>query len=42
LALIASVSFGRILFRSPTIPRSENSKIGALASLLTATMFSED
>ena len=42
LALIASVSLGRILFRSPTIPRSENSKIGALASLLIATMFSED
>ena len=28
--------------RSPTIPRSENSKIGAFASLLIATMFSED
>ena len=38
---IASVSFGRILFRSPTIPRSENSKIGAFGSLLIATMFSE-
>src|SRR4029077_4269292 len=42
LALTASVSFGRILLRSPTMPRSENSKIGALASLLIATMFSED
>src|ERR1019366_8657935 len=42
LALIASVSLGRILFRSPMTPRSENSKIGALASLLIATMFSED
>src|ERR1700681_4574468 len=41
LAFTASVSLGRILFRSPTIPRSENSKIGALASLLIATMFSE-
>src|SRR6202012_3548241 len=42
LALIASVSFGMILFRSPTMPRSENSKIGAFASLLIAMMFSED
>ena len=41
-AFTASVSFGTILFRSPTIPRSENSKIGALESLLIATMFSED
>ena len=41
-ALMASVSLGRILFRSPTMPRSENSKIGAFASLLIATMFSED
>ncbi len=41
-ALIASVSLGTILLRSPTTPRSENSKIGALASLLIATMFSED
>ena len=41
-AFTASVSLGRILFRSPTMPRSENSKIGALASLLIATMFSED
>src|SRR6185437_12581094 len=40
-AFTASVSFGRILFRSPTMPRSENSKIGAFASLLIATMFSE-
>src|SRR5207237_8630419 len=41
-AFTASVSLGRILLRSPTMPRSENSKIGALASLLMATMFSED
>src|ERR1019366_5719912 len=41
LAFTASVSLGRILLRSPTMPRSENSKIGALASLLIATMFSE-
>src|SRR2546426_6827296 len=41
LAFTASVSLGRILLRSPTIPRSENSKIGAFASLLIATMFSE-
>ena len=41
-AFTASVRRGRILFRSPTTPRSENSKIGALASLLMATMFSED
>ncbi len=40
-AFTASVSLGTILLRSPTIPRSENSKIGALASLLIATMFSE-
>ncbi len=40
-AFTASVSFGTILLRSPTMPRSENSKIGALASLLIATMFSE-
>src|SRR5581483_7597907 len=40
-ALTASVSFGTILFRSPTTPRSENSKIGAFGSLLIATMFSE-
>jgi hypothetical protein len=42
LAFTASVSLGRILLRSPTMPRSENSKIGAFASLLMATMFSED
>ena len=42
LAFTASVSLGTILLRSPTIPRSENSKIGAFASLLIATMFSED
>ena len=41
LAFTASVSLGRILFRSPTTPRSENSKIGAFGSLLIATMFSE-
>ncbi len=41
-AFTASVSLGRILFRSPTMPRSENSKIGAFASLLIATMFSAD
>ena len=41
-AFTASVSFGRILLRSPTMPRSEYSKIGALESLLIATMFSED
>src|SRR5215212_6407138 len=40
-AFTASVSFGRILLRSPTTPRSENSKIGAFGSLLIATMFSE-
>src|SRR5437764_12938575 len=42
LAFTASVSLGRILLRSPTIPRSENSKIGAFWSLLIATMFSLD
>ena len=41
-AFTASMSFGTILLRSPTMPRSENSKIGAFASLLIATMFSED
>ena len=41
LAFTASVSFGTILLRSPTMPRSENSKIGAFGSLLIATMFSE-
>src|SRR5204862_1679770 len=40
-ALIASVSLGTILCRSPTTPRSANSKIGAFWSLLIATMFSE-
>ena len=40
-ALIASVSLGTILCRSPTTPRSENSKIGAFGSLLIARMFSE-
>ena len=42
VALIASASLGTILLRSPTTPRSENSKMGAFASLLIATMFSED
>src|SRR6185436_706728 len=41
-AFTASVSFGTILLRSPTMPRSENSQLGALLSLLNATMFSED
>ena len=41
LALIASVSLGTILCRSPTTPRSQNSKIGAFWSLLIARMFSE-
>src|SRR5581483_1984868 len=41
LALIASVSLGTILWRSPTTPRSLNSKIGAFGSLLIARMFSE-
>src|SRR6266516_8202928 len=40
-AFMAAVSFGRILLRSPTIPRSQNSKIGAFWSLLIATMFSD-
>src|SRR6185436_12707212 len=40
-AFTASVSLGTILLRSPTTPRSENSKIGAFGSLLIATMFSE-
>src|SRR5262249_40562114 len=40
-ALIASVSLGTILWRSPTTPRSANSKIGAFWSLLMARMFSE-
>ena len=40
-AFTASVSFGRILCRSPTTPRSQNSKIGAFGSLLTARMLSE-
>src|SRR5438874_2097075 len=38
LALIASASFGRILFRSPTMPRSENSKIGAFDVDVRATL----
>ena len=40
-AFTASVSFGMILCRSPTTPRSQNSKIGAFGSLLIARMFSE-
>ena len=40
-AFTASVSLGRILCRSPTTPRSQNSKIGAFGSLLIARMFSE-
>ena len=40
-ALMASVSLGMILCRSPTTPRSANSKIGAFGSLLIARMFSE-
>src|SRR5205085_1124883 len=34
----SSVSFGTIWCRSPTTPRSENSKIGAFGSLLIATI----
>src|SRR5581483_774481 len=34
----SSVSFGTISCRSPTTPRSANSKIGALPSLLMATI----
>src|SRR5215203_1475982 len=37
-ARINSVSFGTISCRSPTTPRSLNSKIGAFASLLIATI----
>ena len=37
----SSVSFGRISCRSPTTPRSANSKIGALPSLLIATTVPE-
>ena len=37
-ARTSSTSFGTIACRSPTTPRSENSKIGAFASLLIATI----
>ena len=37
----ASVSFGRIWCRSPTTPKSANSKIGAFGSLLIATIVFE-
>ncbi len=37
-ARTSSVSFGTISCRSPTTPRSLNSKIGAFGSLLIATM----
>ena len=37
-ARTSSTSFGTISCRSPTTPRSENSKIGAFASLLIATI----
>src|SRR5205823_9225572 len=37
-ARTSSVSFGTISCKSPTTPRSENSKIGAFASLLIATI----
>ena len=37
-ARTSSVSFGTISCRSPTTPRSENSKIGAFGSLLIATI----
>ena len=37
----SSVSFGTTSLRSPTMPRSLNSKIGALGSLLMATIVCE-
>src|SRR6266542_3219562 len=40
-AFTASVSLGRILFRSPTTPTTAQSQIGAFGSLLSARMFSE-
>src|SRR5262245_16662840 len=40
-ARISSVSFGTISWTSPTTPRSLNSKIGAFASLLIATIVPE-
>ncbi len=41
LALSASISAGRTLCTSPTMPRSATEKIGASASLLIAMMFFE-
>src|SRR5206468_11413759 len=38
LARTSSVSLGTISCRSPTTPRSQNSKIGAFGSLFTATI----
>ncbi len=40
-ALSASISWGRTLCTSPTIPRSATEKMGASWSLLMATMFLE-
>lgn len=40
-ALSFSVSAGTILLRSPTIPKSATSKIGAVSSLLIAMMMSD-
>ena len=40
-ARTSSVSFGTTSFTSPTTPRSQNSKIGAFASLLMATIVAE-
>ena len=40
-ARTSSVSFGTIVCRSPTTPRSANSKIGAFGSLLIATIVFE-
>ena len=40
-AWTSSVSFGTIVCRSPTTPRSANSKIGAFGSLLIATIVFE-
>ena len=41
LRCTSSVSFGTISCRSPTTPRSQNSKIGAFGSLLIATIVPE-
>ena len=41
-ARTSSVSFGTIWFRSPTTPMSQNSKMGAFGSLLTATIVPDD